>query len=71
MYARIIPDVHTKARLKAALVGLYSRILAAHETAKRKDDFIDSMKNNSPADAFVKKLMRITGRETGEMHSPK
>ena len=66
MYARIIPDIHTKARLKAALVGLDSRILAAHETAKRTDDFIDWMKNNSPADALVKKLMRITGRETGE-----
>ena len=66
MYARIIPDIHTKVRLKAALVGLYLWILAAHETAKRTDDFIDWMENNSPADALVINLMRITGRDTGK-----
>ena len=66
LYARIIPDVHTKARLKTAIIGLYSRILAANETAKRTDDFIEWMKNNSPTDALIKKLVRLTNRETGE-----
>ena len=65
-YARIIPDVHTKVRLKTAIIGLYSQILAAHETAKRTDNFIEWMKNNSPADALIKKLMKLTDRETGE-----
>ena len=65
-YARIIPDMHTKARLKTAIIGLYSRIFAANETAKRTDDFIEWMKNNSPADALIKKLMQLTNRETGE-----
>ena len=71
MYTRNIPDIHTKVRRKAALVVLYSRILAAHEKAKRTDDFIDWMKNNSPADTLVKNLMRITGRETRENASAK
>ena len=65
-YARVIPDSHTKARLKNAIIGLYSRILAANETAKRTDDFIEWMKNNSPADSLIKKLMQLTNRETGE-----
>ena len=65
-YARIIPDVHTKVHLKTAIIGLYSRILAANETAKRTDDFIEWMKNNSPADTLIKRLMRLTNRETGE-----
>ena len=65
-YAKVIPDAHTKARLKTAIIGLYSRILAANETAKRTDDFIEWMKNNSPANAIVKKLMWLTNRETGE-----
>ena len=65
-YTKIIPDSFTKAHLRAALVGLYSRILAAHETAKRTDDFIEWMKNNSPADALVTQLMHITGKDTGE-----
>ena len=65
-YVKVIPDAHTKTRLKTAIIGLYSRILAANKTAKRTDDFIEWMKNNSPADALVKKLMRLTNRETGE-----
>ena len=65
-YAKVIPDAHTKTRLKTAIIGLYSRILAANETAKRTDDFIEWMKNNSPADTIVKKLMQLTNRETGE-----
>ena len=65
-YARIIPDVHTKVRLKTAIVGLYSQILAKHETPKRTDDFIECMKNNFPADALIKKLMKLTDREMGE-----
>ena len=65
-YARIIPDIHTKVRLKTAIIGLYSRILTTHETAKRMDDFIEWMKNKSPADALIKKLMKLTDRETEE-----
>ena len=65
-YARVIPDSHTKTLLKTAIIGLYSQILAAHKTAKKTDDFIEWMRNNSPADTFVRNLMRITGRNTGE-----
>ena len=48
------------------IINLYSRILAANETAKKTDGFIEWMKNNSPADGLVKKLMQLTNRETGE-----
>ena len=67
LYARIIPETHSKAQLKVALIGLYSRILATDETAKRTGNFIEWMKNNSPADALVKKLMQITNGETAEV----
>ena len=57
LYARIIAEINSKEQLKVALIALYSRILATDETAKRTGDFIEWMKNNSPVDALVKKLM--------------